>query len=195
MSARSVLETGRNSNQKLRCLQNQYQNMAVFFSSSKRLPLSTEPVRQIADSLNFQLLPQSLNCRHQFQELKADEYKVVWICSPRNMHSLPTRPKRKCNFIQELKLHGLTPKCALLTYVYGNYIGNLHFIWKVCDNDDVMTLSQQTIQKAKSIFCLVSKYCWSIVTIWVIFSKLTCLYHIQFPFSIVHDWFVAKIVV
>ena len=72
------------------------------------------------------------------------EYVVLETCT-----ACPQDPKRKYNFIQNLKLHGLNPKCALLTYAHDNYIGNLHFIWKVCDGDDAMSLSQETIEKAK----------------------------------------------
>ena len=108
----------------------------------------TEPAHQIENNLNFQILPQSFDS-HGFQELETNlmnlslyEFMVLeTVCSQ--------DPKVKYEFIRHLKLHGLTTKCALLTYSHGNYIGSTHFIWKVCGGDDVLSLSQLTIEKAK----------------------------------------------
>ena len=58
-------------------------------------------------------------------------------------------PKRKYEYIEGLKLCSLTARCALLTYLHGNYIGNVHFIWKVCGSDDVLSLSQNTIERTR----------------------------------------------
>jgi len=61
----------------------------------------------------------------------------------------PQDLKRKYEYIEGLKLHGLTARCALLTYSHGNYIGNVQFIWKVCGSDDVLSLSQKSIERAR----------------------------------------------
>ena len=97
---------------------------------SKRLHLFTHPVRQIADNLSFQITSSG---NRGFQELESKlmnaelfEYVVLETVCPQD-------PRKKYEFIQSLKLHGLTTRCALLTYAHGNYIGNTYFVWKVCD--------------------------------------------------------------
>ena len=116
---------------------------------TKRLHLFTEPVRQIADNLSFQILPQSSAGNHGFQELESKlmnrelyEYVVLETVCPQD-------PRKKYEFIQNLKCYSLTARCTLLTYAHGNYIGNTHFVWKVCDAEDAFSLSQQTIEMAK----------------------------------------------
>ena len=62
----------------------------------------------------------------------------------------PQDPRKKYGFIQNLKCYGLTTRCALLTYAHGNYIGNTYFVWKVCDAENVFSLSQQITEMTKN---------------------------------------------
>ena len=117
----------------------------------KRVHSSQQPVRQISENLSFGYLPLcetvSLCFRQLEQKLKERslfEYLLIEnIC--------PTEPHKKYEYIQKLKEKGLSVKAALLTYLHGNNVSSLHFVWKILESvDNDISESQQTIGKAKA---------------------------------------------
>ena len=117
---------------------------------TKHFQSLTEPVRSISDNLDFRFLPHCETTPSLFIELESllhekDNFQYVVVDDV-----CPADPRRKYNYLQELKSSGLTVKTAMLTYRHGNNIGNTNCAWKVPEQDpDSICQSQQTIEIVK----------------------------------------------
>ncbi|CAB4024057.1 Hypothetical predicted protein [Paramuricea clavata] len=117
---------------------------------TKHFQSLTEPVRSIADNLDFRFLPQCEAIPSLLIELESllrekDNFLFIVL-----EDVCPTDPRRKYDYLQALKSCGLAVKAAMLTYRLSNNIGNTNCVWKVPGQDpDSLCQSQQTIEIVK----------------------------------------------
>lgn len=122
--------------------------------ATKRVHLSSQPVRQIADNINVQFLPTSSSVPNCLNDLNLnlnllqvgmfEHIAVEDFCSP--------DPQKKYTFMKTLQGSGFSMKVAMLIYTHGNSVGNMSFfVWKIPDtnHDEALAQSQRTIETVK----------------------------------------------
>ena len=94
-------------------------------------------------SLIRQLTETMSNEEYILQVIKLiGDYEVEKCC--------PTDSKLKYNYIKVLKSSGLPFPAVLTTYIHGNNLGNLNFVWKVSSNSETaFSDSRSVIESVK----------------------------------------------
>ena len=136
---------------------------ADYFSSQNKLMKAVQdhslPVWQMSESMSvkyielwsgvpFSTLQELL---HSLQEKEDNHYLAM-------NDLLPDEPGQKYEFIQCLERNGLSAPIMLLTYLSGNNVGNLHFVWKVQFNKPMEETFQDSVRVIEKLKPLLPQY-------------------------------------
>ena len=125
-----------------------YEHLQVKRNSSLRNHRREMPLRSISENMNIYVLPVTSKYSSQLEALTQDirhEMDYSFLCV--NNYT-PDEPVKRFRYIENLKC-GLNIPCILLCYSPGSNIGNQYYLWKVNEDDDVITKSQQVIEAIK----------------------------------------------
>jgi len=107
---------------------------------------SSIPIRNGIDHIKVEDLPICENVKLQYQPI-VDALNMVEEFEPICIDEyLPTNPLKRLAFLKIISLSLLT---TLYIYYHGNYLGNLHWLWKsnIEINDDTKTSEAKAILK------------------------------------------------
>ena len=113
---------------------------------------SPTPVRELGENIRLKFLPKADTIQEQLQPINSLIHeKPSYTCLPL-MDYTPNDPIKKHRFMATLESTGLSVSCILLVYQPGSNIGNMQFLWKVPDDQDVSECfehSQTVIERVK----------------------------------------------
>lgn len=107
---------------------------------------SPTPVRDLGENIRLKFIPSASDGK--ISELLIplnDRICEVADYSPVSLIDyVPHEPVKKLRYISLLVSTGLACSCILLVYSPGGNVGNIHFLWKVSDDQDIAECFQQS---------------------------------------------------
>ena len=134
------------------CLLDSLYNYSEYLCKKQKVSVanhrSQTSIRSLPDNIQLIYLPPNSNFPSKLESLveavrNEEEYNYICV----NLYT-PDEPVKKFRYIECLKF-GIDTPCMLLVYSPGSNVGNQYYLWKVCDEDDIFTRSQQVIEKVK----------------------------------------------